>query len=61
MRVMSENVIELKYALIQISSVFSPSIEQAASKPCSFQVQNIIPYYSFHKTELSCLQAQIRN
>lgn len=35
MHVMSKNVIELKYALIQISSVFSPSIEQAASKPCS--------------------------
>ena len=44
MHVMSENVIELEYALIQISSVFSPSIEKAAPKPCSFQVQNIIPW-----------------
>ena len=44
MHVMSKNVIELEYALIQISSVFSPSIEQAAPKPCSFQVENIIPW-----------------
>ena len=41
---MSKNVIELKYAVIQISSVFSPSIEQAAVKPRSFQFQNIIPW-----------------